>query len=57
VIDPLDDWLSSAVIITTADAITWWTGMEATGHPLARMALNFLLFPVSTHQYLIAVGL
>ncbi|KAJ7359547.1 hypothetical protein DFH08DRAFT_801337 [Mycena albidolilacea] len=24
-VDPLDDWISSAVIITTAEAITWWT--------------------------------
>jgi hypothetical protein len=44
-VDPLDDWLSSAVIITTADPITWWTGMEATGHPLARMALDFVSIP------------
>lgn len=50
-VDPLDDWISSAIIITMVDVITWWTGMEATGHPLARMALDFVFYSWYAHSY------
>lgn len=32
-------------MVTTADAITYWSGMLATGHPLAQMALDYLSIP------------
>lgn len=44
-IDPFDDWLSSAPVVTSSDPITYWTGQEQSGHPLARMALDFLSIP------------
>ncbi|KAJ6583743.1 hypothetical protein B0H10DRAFT_876000, partial [Mycena sp. CBHHK59/15] len=42
---PVTKWLGSEIINIAVDAITWWTGMEATGNPLARTALNFLSIP------------
>jgi hypothetical protein len=44
-VDQLDDWLSSALVMTSTDALTWWTAMEAAGDPMARMALNFISIP------------
>jgi hypothetical protein len=38
--DALNEWLSSLQLGTVTDSIAWWTAME--GHPLARMALDFL---------------
>jgi hypothetical protein len=43
--DALDEWLSSPPLGTVADPISWWTAMDAAGHPLARMALDFLSTP------------
>jgi hypothetical protein len=43
--DALDEWLSSPPLGTVSDPIAWWTAMEAAGHPLARMALDFLSTP------------
>lgn len=43
--DALEEWLSSAPIVTNADGISWWNAMDQTGHPMARMALNFLSIP------------
>jgi hypothetical protein len=43
--NPVDDWLNSAPIPLSVDSITYWTGMDATGDPLARMALDFLSIP------------
>jgi hypothetical protein len=50
-IDTLEDWLSSAPVVTSSDAITWWMGMEAAGDPMARMALNFLSIPGTCSIY------
>jgi hypothetical protein len=44
-VDALEEWLSSAPVVTSSDGITWWTAMQATGHPLAQMALDFLSTP------------
>jgi hypothetical protein len=43
--DALNEWLSSPPLGTVSDPIAWWTAMEAAGHPLARMALDFLSTP------------
>jgi hypothetical protein len=37
--------MASPVVNTQQDPIVYWTGMQATGHPLARMALDFLSIP------------
>jgi hypothetical protein len=42
--DPITDWLTSPPI-PGADGLMWWTAMEASGHPLSRMGLNFLSVP------------
>jgi hypothetical protein len=44
-VDALEDWLTSVSVVTSSDAITWWTGMESAGHPLACMSLDFLTIP------------
>ena len=44
-VDVLEDWLSSPVVNTEQDPITYWTGMQAAGHPLAAMALDFMSIP------------
>ena len=44
-VDALEDWLSSPVVNTKQDPITYWTGMQVAGHPLAAMALDFMLIP------------
>ena len=44
-VDAMEDWLSTAVINTSSDAITYWSGMQAAGHELAQMALDYLSIP------------
>jgi len=41
----LEEWLSTPIVNTQQDPIAYWTGMDAAGHPLARMALDFLSIP------------
>jgi len=43
--DALEEWLNSPIVNTQQDPIAYWTGMQAVGHALARMALNFLSTP------------
>ena len=43
--DALDEWLNTPVVNTQQDPITYWTAMQTAGHPLARMALDFLSIP------------
>jgi hypothetical protein len=43
--DVLDEWLSTPPLGTVADPIAWWSRMGMGGHPLAPMALDFLLTP------------
>ena len=43
--DALDEWLADPVVQTHLDPIAYWPGMQAAGHPLARMALDFLSIP------------
>lgn len=43
--DALEEWLSSPPIPLCADPILYWTGMQAAGHPLAAMALDYLSVP------------
>lgn len=43
--DTLDEWLADPVVSTHLDPIAYWTGMQAAGHPLSRMALDFLSIP------------
>jgi hypothetical protein len=42
--DPITEWLTSPTI-PGADGLMWWSAMEASGHPLSRMGLNFLSAP------------
>ena len=44
-VDALEDWLSSPITNTSQDPIAYWAGMQAAGHPLATMALDFLSIP------------
>lgn len=44
-VDPLNDWIRSAPVITISDPIVWWTETEQTGHLLVHMALDFLSIP------------
>lgn len=43
--DPITDWLSTPPFASVMDPIAWWVSMGAAGHPLARMALDFLSAP------------
>jgi hypothetical protein len=43
--DPIAEWLSSPPVPNVNDPIAWWSAMDAVGHPLARMALDFLSAP------------
>jgi hypothetical protein len=43
--DPISDWINSPPILLAKDPIAYWTGMDATGHPLACMSLDFLSIP------------
>ena len=43
--DTLDEWTSSPALAMVTDPIAWWLAMEAAGHPLAWMSLNFLSVP------------
>jgi len=43
--DLITDWLSSLPIAGASDPIAWWSAMEVVGHPLAKMALDFLSTP------------
>ena len=45
VTDALEEWLNTPIVNMQQDPITYWTGMEAAGHPLAQMALDFLSIP------------
>lgn len=44
-VDALEEWLGSPPINTQQDPVTYWTRMEAAGHPLAPMALDFMSTP------------
>ena len=44
-IDALEEWLSTPIVNTQQDLIAYWTGMDAAGHSLAQMALDFLSIP------------
>jgi hypothetical protein len=44
-VDPVTEWLSSPPILSVTDPIAWWSRMDAVGHPLAPMALDFLSAP------------
>jgi hypothetical protein len=43
------EWLSAPPVPTITDPIAWWTTMDAVGHPLARMALDYLSAPGKCH--------
>jgi hypothetical protein len=43
--DPITEWLSSPPLVNVLDPIAWWASMQVAGHPLARMALDFLSAP------------
>jgi hypothetical protein len=43
--NPVDEWLHSPPLVSVGDPILWWTAMEKTGHPLARMGIDFLSTP------------
>ena len=42
--DPISKWLSTPTI-PRADGLMYWNAMEASGHPLSWMGLNFLSAP------------
>ena len=42
--DPISEWLSMPTI-PGADGLMYWNAMEANGHPLSWMGLNFLSVP------------
>jgi hypothetical protein len=46
--DPITDWLSTPAITTVTDPLEFWAKMEVGGHPLARMALDFMSAPAAS---------
>ncbi|KAJ3510755.1 hypothetical protein NMY22_g15875 [Coprinellus aureogranulatus] len=46
--DPLEEYLASPLIPSVVDPIQYWVGMQAAGHPLAQMALDYLLIPATS---------
>lgn len=46
--DALEEYLASPPIPTVLDPIKYWVGMQAAGHPLAQMALDYLSIPGSS---------
>jgi hypothetical protein len=46
--DPITDWLSTPPIFTVTDPLEFWSKMEVGGHPLARMALDFMSAPAAS---------
>ena len=36
--DPIDEWLSTPALTNVEDGLGWWTPMDQTKDPLARMA-------------------
>lgn len=40
--NPVDEWLNTPPITTATDGLQYWTAMLTSGHPLARMSLDFL---------------
>jgi hypothetical protein len=44
-VDALTEWLSTPPVTCKLDPIGWWAAMDVAGHPLARMALDFLSAP------------
>ena len=51
--DPIDEWLSTPALTNVNNGLSWWTAMDQTAHPLAHMALDFLLAPgtYDTHPH------
>jgi hypothetical protein len=43
--DPITEWLTSPPLVHITDPIAYWSAMDAAGHPLARMSLDFLSVP------------
>ena len=43
--DPIDKWLSTPAPTNVEDGLGWWTPMDQTKDPLARMGLDFLSAP------------
>jgi hypothetical protein len=48
--DPVDEWLSTPPLTTVDNGLTWWTAMDQTKNPLARMGLDFLSVPGKSHN-------
>ena len=48
--DPVDEWLSTPALTNVDDGLTWWTAMDQSKDPLARMALDFLSAPGTRHN-------
>jgi hypothetical protein len=49
-IDALEGWLNNPIVNTQQDLITYWTGMQSAGHPLAAMALDFISVPGKSYM-------
>jgi hypothetical protein len=43
--NPVDEWLNTPPVTTATDGLKYWAAILASGHPLARMALDFLSTP------------
>ena len=43
--NPVDEWLNTPPVSTATNGLQYWAAMLASGHPLARMALDFLSVP------------
>jgi hypothetical protein len=50
--DAIDEWLNSPPLSDIKNPLQYWTAMGANGHPLARMAKDFLSVPgMYEHQF------
>ena len=43
--NPVDEWLNTPPVSTATNRLQYWAAMLASGHPLARMVLDFLSVP------------
>jgi hypothetical protein len=48
--DPVDECLSAPALTNVDNGLTWWTAMDQTKDPLARMWLEFLSAPGKSHN-------
>lgn len=54
---PIKTFIQDPILGTVADPIKWWSGMLDGGHPMARMAIDFLSAPGKLHFSILLISL